>query len=295
MTDKAILFDSSRCSGCKACQVACKCWNSLPSTLDKNSQEWSGTYQNPPDLSGNTRIIMTFNEADNGKKWGVNWAFGRRSCMHCTDAGCVAVCPTGCLHHDEETGLVVYDTDKCIGCRYCVSACPFDVPRHVNGGLGAGAVINKCTGCSDRVKHGLNPACVTTCQPGALKFGDRDEMLEIAHERVTYLQGKGFDSARVYGEDEVGGTHVIYVLKYPISQYQLPENPVSVGMADATNFMKPLTAVGAAALVAGLGLCLGMGTGYHRDKLRYDENTHDVIDVDTGEVVKHIDKEAGER
>ncbi len=295
MADKAILFDSSRCSGCKACQVACKCWNDLPSPLEKNSQEWAGSLQCPPDLNADTRIIITFDEQKGGDT-GIKWAFGRRSCMHCTDAACVDVCPSGALFKDGETGLTSYDATKCIGCQYCRSACPFDVPRHTGVGLSGGGIkINKCTGCLDRVKQGRKPACVTTCQPGALRFGDRDEMLGIAHDRVNMLQKKGFSDARVYGENELGGCHVIYVLKYDISQYELPENPQKSGLVDAMGFMKPLTGVGAAAVVVGLGVTFISAIGYHRDKLRYDEVDHDVIDVDTGEVVKHIDKEAGER
>ena len=113
--------------------------------------------------------------------------------------------------------------------------------------------------------------------------------------RVGVLQGKGFDKARVYGVDEVGGTHVIYVLKYGIEQYELPENPQISPLTVASDVMKPVLGIGSIALVAGLGVCFLMGVGYKRDELRYDEVNHDVINVDTGEVVKHIDHEAGER
>ncbi|HAM15923.1 MAG TPA: 4Fe-4S ferredoxin [Eggerthellaceae bacterium] len=296
--EKAILFDSSRCSGCKGCMVACKTWNKLPSPLKKNSQKqgWKASLQCPYDLGSNTRLTITFDEADNGKKWGVNWAIGRRACMHCTDAGCVTVCPSGALYYDE-TGMVTYDVEKCIGCSYCKGACPFDVPRHVNSNDLSGTTlrINKCTGCPDRIRHGMAPACVTTCQPGALMFGNRDEMIALAKERVALLQDKGFSKARVYGIDEVGGTHVIHVLKYGIEQYELPDHPSVSGLTTASQIMKPVLGIGSVALVAGLGLCFLMGVGYKRDELRYDEINHDVIDVDTGEIVKHIDKEAGER
>ena len=127
--------------------------------------------------------------------------------MHCTDAACVKVCPSGCAVIDEETGFVTYDPDKCIGCQYCRSACPFDVPRHTGIGIsGADIKINKCTGCPDRIAHDMEPACVHTCQPGALQFGPRDEMLERAEKRVEWLKQKGFDKARVYGKDQMGGT-----------------------------------------------------------------------------------------
>lgn len=296
---KAILFDSSRCSGCKGCMVACKTWNKLPSPLktDASKENWRASLQCPYDVGPNTRLTITFNEEPSDSPYRpINWAIGRRACMHCTDAGCVTACPSGALYHDK-TGMVTYDRNKCIGCSYCKGACPFDIPRHTGGNdlSGMSIRINKCTGCPDRIRHGMDPACVTTCQPGALMFGNRDEMIAIANERVALLQGKGFDKARVYGVDELGGMHVISVLKYDISQYRLPENPSISGLATASQIMKPVLGIGAIALVAGLGLCFIMGVGYRRDELRYDEVNHDVIDVDTGEIVKHIDKEAGER
>lgn len=296
MAEKAFFFDATRCSGCKACQVACKCWNRLPSPLEKNSQKWSSTFQNPEDLNENTRLIITYREADNGKNWGINWAFGRRSCMHCTNPACVSVCPSGALFTDAETGLTSFNSDLCIGCQYCRSACPFDVPRHEGvDAVGGNIKINKCTGCLDRVSHGMDPACVNTCQPMALAFGDRDDMIALAEERLAFAKKRGYDQARIYGVEEVGGCHVIHLLKYDISQYELPQNPQVAEAVAVANIMKPLAAVGAAAVVAGLGLSFAAGIGYKRDELRYDEKTHDVIDVTTGELVKHIDKEAGER
>lgn len=294
-TEYAILFDSSKCTACKGCQVACKVWNELPSSLDLNAGEFTGSLQNPPDLGPYVRTLVTFDEADNGKKYGVNWAFGHRGCMHCTHAACVEVCPSGCLQHSEH-GFVVYDAEKCIGCQYCRSACPFDVPRHTGVDLAGGNIrINKCDGCPDRIAHGMAPACVSTCQPRALTFGKRDELLQTARDRVQVLHDKGYKDARVYGETEVGGTHVIQILKYPIEQYSyLPKEPESQ-IAGAYAVMKPLAGVAVVGVAAAVGLTLARGHGYHRDEQAYDTNTHDVIDTDTGEVIKHIDKEAGER
>lgn len=120
----AMLFDSSHCTGCKGCQVACKQWNMLPSKLGLNENKFSGTYQNPPDLNGDTRLVMTFDEKESGNKYQpINFAIGRRSCYHCTDAACVAICSSGALYK-KENGVVAYDTDKCNGCTYCQSACP---------------------------------------------------------------------------------------------------------------------------------------------------------------------------
>lgn len=296
MATKAIFFDATRCSGCKGCQVACKCWNNLPSPLEKNSQRWSGTFQNPADLEPDTRLTMTYREKDNGKNWGIHWAFGRRACMHCVNPACVSVCPSHALFVVEETGMVTFDSTLCIGCQYCRSACPFDVPRHHKVGVLSNEIkINKCTGCNDRIEHGMDPACVSTCQPGALMFGDRDDMIKLANERLEWARNRGYTEASIYGVDELEGCHVIHLLKYDRSMYELPENPQVHGSIGPSNFLKPLTGIGAVALVAGLGLSFCTGIGYKRDEMRYDENTHDVVDVDTNEVIKHINKEAGER
>ncbi len=284
MSEQAILYDTSRCTGCKGCQAACKCWNLQPSPIGLNENEFSGTYQNPPDLNGHTRLIMTFAEHEGGSK-GVMWAMGRRSCQHCTDAPCASICPTGCLEKNEETGLVEVDTDKCIGCQYCSTACPFDVPRYD----GIQGKVNKCTGCPDRVAQGLTPACVKTCQPEALRFGDRQEMLEIAQEQLERLQERGYEDACIYGADEVGGLHVISVLKYGVARHGYVENPKARLVTAATNIMKPVTGVVTGVTVVGLAAMAALATGYKRKTVVYNPDTKDTLDIATGEVVKHGD------
>ena len=122
--EMAMLYDASKCTGCKGCQVACKQWNVLYSDLGMNAFPFSGSYQNPQDLNGSNRLVMTFKEkkSDNQLR-PVEWAFGRRSCFHCTNAGCVTVCPTGCLKY-EKNGVVSVSPEKCIGCTACARQCP---------------------------------------------------------------------------------------------------------------------------------------------------------------------------
>lgn len=292
MTEMAILFDSSKCTGCKGCQVACKCWNNLPSYMKgANAEEdFTGTYQNPPDLNGTTRLIMTFDERDGAGQKPVEWAFGRRSCMHCEDAPCAAVCSGGALVRNEDTGFVEVDQSKCVGCKYCLDACPYNVPRYDgdNGILGR-AIINKCTGCGDRVEHGMAPACVSTCQPQALRFGTREEMLAYGQERVEVLRGRGFADASLYGADQIGGAHVLHVLKDPLDRYELPENPEVSATVAMTQVMKPITGALSGLTVVGLAAMFGLAAGYKRDKLAYNPATKDTIDVATGAVVKHGD------
>lgn len=286
MSDKAILFDTARCTGCHGCQIACKCWNNLPSSLELNGNTFSGTHQNPPDINGWTRLIMTYQEREGGNK-GVQWAFGRRACQHCTDAACVKVCPAGAISVDEATGLVTADGSLCVGCRYCSIACPYDVPRYDEHGF-----INKCTGCVDRIEQGMSPACVTTCQPEALVFGDREDMLMQAYESVERLKARGYEDACVYGEDEMGGLHVIQVLKYGTKDNMhmpLAGPGVGNGWMDAANVMKVVTAAATGLTVAGLAAMFALAAGYKRDKVVYNADTDDTISLITGDVVKHGD------
>ena len=227
---------------------------------------------------------MTFSEEQGGPK-GIKWAFGRRSCQHCGDAPCATICPAGAIFVDEATGLVTTDAARCIGCRFCASACPFDVPRYA----GDRGVINKCTGCVDRVANGLAPACVTTCQPGALSFGDRDEMVARAEERAAVLRERGYADAVAYGADEVGGLHVIQVLKYGAAAHGQRPDPAVNPAVQLTQVMKPVTGAVTGLTVAGLAAMFALGAGYKRDRRAYNPATGDTLDVDTREVIKHGD------
>ncbi|MDO4936695.1 MAG: 4Fe-4S dicluster domain-containing protein [Sutterellaceae bacterium] len=263
----AMLFDSSHCTGCKGCQVACKQWNVLPSPLGLNENKFTGSYQSPADLNGNTRLVMTFKEHENDNKFQpLNFAIGRRSCFHCTDAGCVEACSSGALYKTEE-GVVAYDTDKCNGCTYCEAACPFDVPRF----RPTDGCIDKCTLCFDRLEEGGIPACVKTCQPEALMFGTREEMIKKGHERVAFLKKKGFEKAELYGEHEMGGLHIMQVCKHGHEAYGLPTNPVKNTMTSASKMMRTVTGVGTAAVLAGLAVSFIAARGYRRDDLTVEE------------------------
>lgn len=264
----AMLFDSSHCTGCKGCQVACKQWNMLPAKMGLNENPFEGTYQNPPNLNGDTRLIMTFDEKESGNKFQpIHWAIGRRSCYHCTNAGCVQACSSGALYKDEETGVVRYDTEKCNGCTFCQPACPFDVPRFRE----TDGKIDKCTLCWDRLEEGEIPACVKTCQPEALKFGPREEMIELGKKRVEFLKAKGFDKAELYGEHEMGGLHILQVCQFGHEAYGLPTNPQPNAKLGAVKAMKAVTGVGTVAVVAGLAVSFLAATGYRRKQVSIEE------------------------
>lgn len=211
---KAILVDSSRCIGCRGCQVACKQWHDLKA----EPAVFRGTYENPTELSAWTWRKVKFVET--ASEGGSRWHFLSDACKHCTDASCLAVCPTGALFR-RPWGAVDLDQTRCNGCRYCVAACPFGVIAF-NAETGR---ANKCVMCPDRVQAGLEPACVATCPTGALTFGDRDRLLGRAKTRVAELQAKGLTAARLYGEHELSGLHQLSVLQAPPAAYGLPERP----------------------------------------------------------------------
>ncbi len=237
------LVDTTKCIACRACQAACKNWNDLPAVETK----FDGMLENPKDFGPTTWTRVTMREHTE-KDGSVKWLFAKIGCMHCTQAACVMVCPTGALHHTEE-GTVMIDPAKCIACNYCAGACPFNVIRfdQIKGHT------RKCTLCYDRTANGLEPMCVRTCPTDALQFGDRLEMVARAHRRVAELRARGLTVARVYGDDIVGGTGVVYVLKDEPAKYGLPNSPAVPLSAQAWNILfRPVRLLAIAALALGL-------------------------------------------
>ena len=175
---KAMLIDLTLCVGCNACQAACKETNHMPEKEEKS-------------LSPTTYTALDEYEG----------VFVRRMCQHCDDPTCASVCPVGAFTKMPE-GPVVYDVDKCIGCRYCMQACPFQVPRYEWSSTYPR--IQKCVMCHERLAKGLPTACSEACPTGATKFGDRDELLTEAYTRITGEPDKYVQ--KIYGEKEVGGT-----------------------------------------------------------------------------------------
>ncbi len=241
----AKLIDVTTCIGCKACQVACSEWNDIRDKIGTNV----GVYDNPTDLTAKSWTVMRFSEVEeNGK---LEWLIRKDGCMHCADPGCLKACPAESAIIQYANGIVDFQSEHCIGCGYCIAGCPFNVPRINEEDNRA----YKCTLCVDRVEVGQEPACVKTCPTGAIHFGSKESMINLANERVTELQTRGYDNAGLYDPQGVGGTHVMYVLHHadkPNLYHGLPENPeISSTVKFWKGIWKPLAAVGFAATFAG--------------------------------------------
>jgi formate dehydrogenase iron-sulfur subunit len=244
-TEVAKLIDVSKCIGCKACQSACEEWNDLRDDIGENV----GVYDNPHDLSAKTWTLMRFTEYENAGGE-LEWLIRKDGCMHCSDPGCLKACPSPGAIVQYANGIVDFVEENCIGCGYCVSGCPFDVPRISKRDHKA----YKCTLCSDRVAVGQEPACVKSCPTGAIMFGTKQAMKDQAEERIEDLKERGFAKAGLYDPAGVGGTHVMYVLHHadqPSLYHGLPDNPkISPMVSLWKGAAKPLAmaALGIAAL-----------------------------------------------
>jgi formate dehydrogenase iron-sulfur subunit len=215
----AKLIDTTKCIGCKACQVACMEWNDLRDDIGT----CTGHYDNPHDLSEHSWTLMRFTEYEN-PKGDLEWLIRKDGCMHCEDPGCLKACPSPGAIVQYANGIVDFHEENCIGCGYCITGCPFDIPRISKKDKKA----YKCTLCSDRVAVGLEPACVKSCPTGAIVFGTKEDMKQHAAERIEDLNSRGFDQAGLYDPAGVGGTHVMYVLHHadqPSLYNGLPDQP----------------------------------------------------------------------
>ncbi|MBH0311629.1 formate dehydrogenase subunit beta [Alcaligenes faecalis] len=270
----AKLIDTSKCIGCKACQVACMEWNDTRDEIGHNV----GVYDNPADLTDKSWTIMRFAEYES-PAGDLEWLIRKDGCMHCEDPGCLKACPSPGAIVQYTNGIVDFHEENCIGCGYCVTGCPFDVPRISEKDKKA----YKCTLCSDRVAVGQEPACAKTCPTGAIVFGTKEDMQHHAEERIEDLKSRGFENAGLYDPAGVGGTHVMYVLHHadkPELYSDLPKDPqISPMVSLWKGVAKPL-GVAAMALTALIGFFHYIRTGPNEtdeeDERRADEDARKI-------------------
>jgi len=212
-----MLYDATKCVGCKACMSACKRVNADYGSLsyEKAKFDSDGLWDAPSDLSGGTRtLIKLFKESP--KKW----SYVKYSCMHCQKPSCVSVCPVSAMTKEPVTGIVDYNKNTCIGCRYCQVACPYNIPKFQ--WEKALPQIVKCDLCKNtNLREKGISACAETCPTGAIKFGKRKDLLEEAQVRLKDNPDKYI--AHIYGEHEGGGTNHLYLASMPFNKLGLPD------------------------------------------------------------------------
>jgi formate dehydrogenase iron-sulfur subunit len=230
---KAMLIDPSMCLFCNACSVECKQQNKVP--LGKNIFL--------------TQMVIH----EEGKFPKVKQRFIKRACNHCTEAACVDVCPTGALYHHKD-GYVVLDQSLCNGCGYCSQFCPFQIPQlEIIGTFSGAAKSHKCTFCAERVGQGYETSCAAACPFGAITFGDREKLLAKGKDRVKVLQVRGVKEVQLYGEKELGGLQVLYILEGKASLYGLPAEPNYPYLANIwQNLVRPLSKVALGGTILGV-------------------------------------------
>jgi Fe-S-cluster-containing dehydrogenase component len=270
-----LLYDATLCVGCKACVAACKEANNNPAEFSTADHLWD----TPLDTSGHTfnLIKMYRNGTMDVKDQEMNgYAFMKTSCMHCGDPSCVSACPVSAMTKDPVTGVVGYNADKCIGCRYCVVACPFGIPKYqYDSPTGR---IGKCELCRHRTKDGHYSACAEVCPTGATLYGKTSDLLIEAKRRIALKPGQparfprgklgGVDQSyeapagkylqHVYGEKEYGGTQVLKLSAVNFEKVGMPNLPPDAAAAMSEtiqhtlygNLIMPFAVLGAMTYVA---------------------------------------------
>jgi formate dehydrogenase iron-sulfur subunit len=240
---KGVLVDLTRCIGCRGCQVACKEWNerSVKKTV------MYGNFTNPPKLNSECYTHIRFYEADAGD--GPVWHFAKDQCLHCREPACASACPVGALRKSQ-AGPVIYDFSRCIGCRYCMLACPFEIPKYE--WESTWPWIQKCSFCSERIRDGMTPACIQTCPTGTMYYDDYDKVVAEAKQRLSVHAGRYVN--HIYGLEEAGGTSWIYLS--PVSFEKIGfariSNMALPKLSWASLSHIPFSVTGVAALLAGI-------------------------------------------
>jgi Fe-S-cluster-containing dehydrogenase component len=289
-----LLYDSTLCIGCKACQSACKESNNLPLEDNVGGKLWD----TPLDLSGYTYTVIKLYASgtmENKDKVENGFAHLKRQCLHCIDPSCVSSCPVGAMQKRKTDGVVTYDPDACIGCRYCVGACPFGVPQAQYDT--PFPKIAKCELCRDsRLAKGQIPACAGQCPTGATIFGSYNALTEEIKRRKAMAPGTANEFPRrtvdsgdthvkaaaeytpqVYGDKELGGTQVRYLAGVPFDKLGMPVDLPERSYASVSETIQHTLYGGlvfpAVVLVGLIGAAWHGSKGVHHDD-HHDEGDH---------------------
>jgi formate dehydrogenase iron-sulfur subunit len=241
----AMLIDITRCVGCHACEQTCKQIHNFPTDPE-------------PQLSATAFTVVQ----ERGDR------YIRRMCMHCQDPACASVCPVGALKKTA-AGPVVYEGDRCIGCRYCMLACPFQVPAYEWNRVAP--YVKKCDMCAERVGRGEKPACVEACPAGAAEFGERAAMLEEARRRLQSTETKYVQ--RIYGSEEAGGTSVFMISDVPFEKLGFITPPMTQPLPTLT--AGPLKETPVMVLVGGSLLAALYWITQRREEVAAAESNHE--------------------
>lgn len=240
---KGVLVDITKCVGCGSCAVACKLWNDLKYREDEPHQGVDAV------ATSNNWTTVNFNQVEkDGKQV---WRFVKEQCLHCLEPACASVCFSKAFYKTEE-GAVVYNPDLCVGCRYCILACPFEIPKYQWEKVLPS--VTKCQMCASKIATGEAPACISVCPTQALTFGDREELLSKARNLINsdskYVK-------HIYGEEEAGGTSWLYISDVPFEELGMPTNVPKTALPQYTHeYLKwtPVVFLGGGALFTALNL-----------------------------------------
>ena len=260
-----VLFDSTKCIGCRKCEAACNKVNELPAqpvpfddltVMDKRRRTHHDTFT----------VVNKYTVGDKP-------VYRKQQCNHCLEPACASACFVGAFKKDK-TGAVSYDASKCVGCRYCMIACPFEIPTYEYHDP-VTPRVRKCTMCQPRIEEGKLPGCVEDCPKGALVFGRRDDLLNIARERIRKHPDMYID--HIYGENEMGGTSWLYISGAPFSQIGMRED---LGITPAPQFTSgPLGVVPAIVGLWPVFLTGAYALSKRKDKIAEEEQHHAVTEA----------------
>ena len=209
-----VLHDTTRCVGCRLCEEACNRVNNLPAP-EKNFKDLSVLEEKRRTTPGAYTVVNRYQEGEGARPF-----FRKNQCNHCLEPACASACFVRAFKKSRN-GAVVYDPSLCVGCRYCMVACPFEIPTY-DYDEPLTPEVRKCTLCAPRLEKGQIPGCVEVCPKEALTFGKRTDLIKIAHERIAKHPDRYID--HVYGEKEMGGTSWLYLSGVPFKELGMRED-----------------------------------------------------------------------